>query len=490
MERNEQSEIRLEKLQKLREKGIDPFPARPPKVKKVEYQTGSLVQNFERLSVSEQKVTTAGRIIAIRKHGKSAFLHIVDSTGKLQVYLRQDQVGEEDYELLEYMDIGDFIALEGIMFRTRTGEITMDVKAFDFLAKALHPLPEKWHGLKDIELRIRKRYLDLIVNPEVKKIFEIRTNLIGYLRGFLNDRGFQEVDTPILQPLYGGAFATPFTTHHQAMDMELYLRIADELYLKRLIIGGLDRVYEIGKNFRNEGIDRFHNPEFTLVELYQAYADYNDMAELAEELLIHLGTRLFGSQEIEYEGEVIRFSKPFQRFTLHQAIQQYTRLDIRNTKIEGLKEYCINNEIILPEVESYWKIVEKIFDEKVQPYLIQPTFIWDYPLEISPLAKKKEGEDDLVERFELFIAGMEVANAFSELNDPLDQKSRFEKQLRLREMGDADTHQMDHDFILAMEHGMPPTGGMGLGLDRLVMLFANAPSIREVILFPLTRLKE
>ncbi|MEA3406843.1 MAG: lysine--tRNA ligase [Chloroflexota bacterium] len=477
---------RMEKLDRLQERGIEPYPARGERT----HTTAEALEAF-REGQDAPHVAVAGRLMSIRVMGKSTFAHVRDGSGRLQIYLRHDTLGEENYELFcDEIDIGDFVQVEGDLFRTRTGEITVHVAAWNLLAKALRPLPEKFHGLRDTETRYRQRYLDLIANEDVREIFATRTRLITALRRFLDERGFLEVETPILQPIYGGAAARPFTTYHNALDRTLYLRIADELYLKRLIIGGFDRVYEIGHNFRNEGISTEHNPEFTVMELYQAYADYHDMMALVEEMYFSIAAEVLGGPVLTFEGQEIDLTPPWKRMTMRRAILQESGIDIEvYSDYGGLWSAILEKGVHVTEQPNWGKLVEKLFDETVEPTLIQPTFIMDYPIEISPLAKKKPDSPRFVERFEYFIGGLECGNAFTELNDPLDQRERFAAQKRAAREGDEEAHPMDEDFIVAMEYGMPPTGGLGIGIDRMIMLFTDQSSIREVILFPLLREK-
>ena len=421
--------------------------------------------------------------------GRATFAHIADGSGRIQIYLRQDVLGPEGYDLFrQEFDIGDFIGVTGHLFRTRTGEITLQVKAFTMLAKSLHPLPEKWHGLRDVEIRYRQRYLDLIANEEVRQLFITRTRVVTAMRRFLDGRGFIEVETPILQPLYGGATARPFETYHHALEQKLYLRISDELYLKRLIIGGYERVYEIGKDFRNEGISTKHNPEFTMMECYQAYADYHDMMALTEEMIASIAQEVLGTTRITYQGHEINLTPPWRRIPLRQAILDEAGIDIEaHPSLESLRQAIAERGLRVDSKPTWGKQVDELFSEYVEPGLIQPTFIFDYPVELSPLAKKKPDAPHLVERFEPFIGGLEMGNAFSELNDPLDQRARFIELAKGREMGDEEVHPIDEDFVTALMYGMPPTGGLGIGVDRLVMLLTDKASIREVILFPQLR---
>ena len=409
----------------------------------------------------EPRVTVriAGRILTMRRMGKAGFAHLSQDGERLQIYVRKDAVGEKDFALYQLLDLGDLIGVEGYLFRTKTGELSVHAERLDFLSKTLHSMPEKWHGLEDIEIRYRQRYLDLIANPDVRRVFVARSRIISSLRRQLEARGFLEVETPMLQPIYGGAAARPFITHHNTLDIDLYLRIAPELYLKRLLVGGIERVYEINRNFRNEGISTQHNPEFTMLEFYQAYSDYRGMMDLSEELLRQAAIDATGSAVLSYQGTAIDFGA-FRRLTMREAVGNPT-----------LRGHAL--------VEA--------FERDVEPGLIQPTIIYDFPIEISPLAKNKPGDPDFVERFEIFVAGMEIGNAFTELNDPAEQRRRFEMQLALRARGDEEAHQMDEDYIRALSYGMPPAGGEGIGIDRLTMLLTNSRSIRDVILFPLLR---
>jgi lysyl-tRNA synthetase class 2 len=402
---------------------------------------------------------------------------------------RINTLGQEAYERFGDLDVGDLLGVEGTVLKTRTGETTVEVRQFWLLAKALRPIPEKWHGLKDVEVRYRQRYLDLIANPSVREIFVKRALLLRAIRQFLDERGFLEVETPILQPVYGGALARPFITHHNALDMDLYLRIAPELYLKRLLVGGFERVYEIGRNFRNEGIDARHNPEFTMLEAYQAYADYHDIMRLVEELIAFVAQSVLGTTTITYQGHTIDLTPPWRRLSLMDALKEVTGVDFLAFRNDDERARAIGRQLGLSiEPTDHWgRVLDEALKKKVVPTLIQPTFLLDYPVEISPLAKRKPDDPTMTERFQGFIGGLEVANAFSELNDPLDQRERFEMQQRLRERGDVEAHPLDWDFVTALEYGMPPTGGLGIGIDRLMMLFTNSPSIREVILFPLLR---
>jgi len=481
---------RILKLEELKKLGVDPYPRRYS----VENYASELTGKFsdtQDFGEGQFPVKMAGRIMSIRDHGKTSFLSIQDSTGNIQIYIRRDRVGERVFnEIYKRLDIGDIIGVKGWVFKTRTGELTIFVENFTLLAKSLHPLPEKWHGLKDKETRYRQRYADLIVNSDVKRVFLTRTKIIQAMRDFLNSQGFVEVETPVLQPVYGGANARPFTTHHNALGIDLYLRIADELYLKRAIVGGIDRVYEISKDFRNEGMDRDHNPEFTMMELYRAYADYEDMMSLTEEMVSYITQEIHGSMIVTYQGDEIDLTPPWRRVPMLDAIRDAISADIRNMNMEELIKLASEHNLEVPNTIRRGKLIHLLFEESVERDLIQPTFITDHPIEISPLAKRKIGNDGLAERFEIFIGRLELGNAFSELNDPMDQRERLLDQVRLREAGDEEAHMMDEDFIRSLEYGMPPTGGLGIGVDRLVMLLTDMPSLRDVILFPQMRPEE
>lgn len=484
---NELMRVRREKLNEMREKGIEPYGGRFERTHMARY----IVDNFSELE--NKPVVIAGRIMSKRGMGKASFGHIQDATGQIQIYVRLNDVGPEAYELFGKLDIGDIIGVRGNVFKTRMGEITVSAEEFKVLAKSLRPLPEKWHGLRDVELRYRQRYVDLIVNPEVKEVFETRSKIVRAIRNFLDRRGFLEVETPMMQIIAGGAAARPFITHHNALDIDLYLRIAPELYLKRLLVGGFEKVYEINRNFRNEGISTKHNPEFTMLELYQAYADYNDMMDLTEELISTVASEVLGTTKIEYQGAEIDLSPPWTRIPMLEAVKLHSGLDFHVIKTAEEARSAVKQakiELELEPSDSWGAILNKVFEEVVEPKLIQPTFVMDYPVEISPLAKRKVDDPDLTYRFELFIYGREMANAFSELNDPIDQKGRFLKQVEKRRAGDEEAHMMDEDYINALEYGMPPAGGLGIGIDRLVMLLTNSASIRDVILFPLMKPRE
>ncbi len=481
---NDQQQARIEKLARFRARGVEPYPLRAART----HFARAAIEIFERAGKCED-IQLAGRLVAFRDMGKLTFAHILDHTGKIQLLIRQDLVGAENYaRLLKDYDLGDFIGVAGNILRTKTGEVTLEVQRVEMLAKALSPLPEKWHGLKDTETRYRQRYLDLLSNEAARKLFSTRAQIVTAMRRYLDEHGFLEVETPTLQPLYGGAAAQPFTTHHNKLDRDLYLRIATELYLKRLLVGGYERVYEIGKNFRNEGIDATHNPEFTMMECYQAYADYRTIMTLVEELCCACAEAALGTLKFTYQGNAIDFSPPWRRMTMRDAIFNATQIDIYQQKdLAALGARSAELGLRVQSQPTWGKTVDEIMKNYVEPTLIQPTFIMDYPEEISPFAKKKSDQPGIVERFEPYIGGFEVGNAFTELNDPLDQYQRFMEQARQRAAGDAEAHQIDMDFIEALMHGMPPTGGLGVGVDRLVMLLTDQASIREVMLFPQLR---
>jgi lysyl-tRNA synthetase class 2 len=481
---------RLEKLEALRAGGIDPFGQRFA----FTHWSGDLVGRYNAAAEDELKqvgpVTVAGRVVALRHHGKTCFAHLRDQSGQIQLYARLDALGER-FAAFTNLDVGDFIGVTGELFRTRTGELTVAVQEFVFLAKSIRPLPEKWHGLKDVETRYRRRYVDLIMSPHVREAFVVKSRLIRQLRAFLDARGFLEVETPMMQPIPGGAAAKPFVTHHNALDMTLYLRIAPELYLKRLVVGGLDRVYEINRNFRNEGISTQHNPEFTMLEFYQAYADYEDLMALTEEMFAHLGRETLGGTTLSYQGEPIDLAGPWRRLPFFEALSTAVGFSVTpDTDEDKLRQAAAAAGVpaVKPGTGSVglWK---EIFDTLVEPTLIQPIFVTDFPIELSPLSKRKASDPRLVDRFELFMCRREIANAYSELNDPIDQRRRFEEQAQERLRGDEEAHWMDEDFVRALEYGMPPTAGEGIGIDRLAMLFTDSASIRDVILFPHLRLE-
>lgn len=470
---NKHYEIRLDKLSKLKALGINPFA--------YDFRAGipirTILDNFS----NEQSTITAGRIISIRQHGKAAFMDMKDQTGKIQLYIKKDKISELQYQIYELLDIGDIIGVKGNLFKTKTGEITIVVENLTFLTKALLPLPEKWHGLQDINLRYRQRYLDLISNHDVQKTFIQRSSIIQSIRQYMDKQGFMEVETPMMQPLPGGAAAQPFITHHNTLDMDLYLRIAPELYLKRLLVGGLERVYEINRNFRNEGISVQHNPEFTMLEAYQSYADYTDMMDLTEGIITDAAKQVLPSLKITYEKESIDLNPPWQRKSYMELFKQFCQTDWHNQNEIIAKAKSLD---IPTEKRRYEFIAGDLFEKLVEPNLTGPIFVTDYPLAICPLAKTKRDNPELAERFELFISKMEIANAFSELNNPLEQRERFESQLKSKIEGMV---SIDEDYINALSHGMPPAGGLGIGIDRLVMILTNSPSIRDVILFPTLR---
>jgi lysyl-tRNA synthetase class 2 len=484
LEINEQIEQRLKKLKELREAGIEPFGG----AFEAHDHTSDILNRYgetskEDLESGSVNCTIAGRIMAMRDFGKAAFGHVQDSTGKIQVYFRRDILGDR-YSIVKKLDVGDVVGIQGKLFRTKTGELTLEVDDFRLLTKSLRPLPEKWHGLKDIETRYRQRYVDLIVNPEVRKVFEKRSIAIKAIRDFLEERGFIEVETPMMHQIPGGATARPFKTYHNALDVDLYLRIAPELYLKRLLVGGYERVFEINKNFRNEGISTKHNPEFTMLEFYMAYRDYTYLMNLTEEIFAHVARRVIGTLTIPYGDTIIDMTPPWKRVPMLDALREKGVPDTVLTDHREAITWAISRKIEIERGASHAKVLDEIFKELVEPELVQPTFIIDYPVELSPLAKRKPDSPELVERFELFIASREIANAFSELNDPMDQRERFLKQVEAREKGDEEAQHMDEDFVRALEYGMPPAAGEGIGIDRLVMLLTNTQSIRDVILFP------
>jgi lysyl-tRNA synthetase class 2 len=493
------NEQRKQKLERLRDRGIEPYPSR--------YQrTHTNQQAVELLKEQESKVKTqkaakslagkdvvnvAGRITAIRRMGKSAFADIHDGSGKIQLLFQDIQKYDKELiELFKDLDIGDIIGAKGNILRTKTGEPTVWVGDFTLLAKSLQPLPEKWHGLSDTDKRYRQRYLDLIANTEVKEVFKVRSRVITAIRHFLNQRGFIEVETPVLQPSAGGALARPFTTHHHALDQDFYLRIALELHLKRLIVGGLDKVYELGRTFRNEGISTKHNPEFTMLESYEAYADYNDVMAMLEEMVYEVSQQVLGSGEVKFGDNSLSFKPPWQRLSLRDAVKKYSGIDfVKYPTADGLREKIRSLNIEVDPEKNWARLVDELISTFAEPNIIQPTFIFDYPESMSPLAKNKPGEERVVERFEAFAGGLEIANAFTELNDPIEQRERFTEQLKERLGEDEERWTIDEDYLLALEYGMPPTGGLGVGIDRLIMLLTNQPSIREVILFPQLREK-
>ena len=478
--------IRLKKLEAIEKAGILAYPIKTKRTHKVK----EALRDFIKLSKTKKEIIIAGRIRSLRIHGGATFFHIEDGTGKIQTFFRKDRLGEKSYQFfLENFDIGDFIEVRGVLFKTKMGERTIEGADFKMLAKSLLPLPEKWHGLKDIEERFRKRYLDLIFNPEVKKKFEIRSRVIQTIREFLDKAGFLEVETPILQPIYGGAKARPFKTHLNAFDLDMYLRIAPELYLKRLLVGGFEKVYEIGKCFRNEGVDRFHNPDFTMLEFYWAFADYKDLMKLTEKLFEYLLKKVFQKLEITYEGKKINFKVPWPRVEFSQLMRKYTALNVEEINLEGLERKAKEFNLKLEKGLGKTEILDEIYKKFVRPKIWQPTFIIHFPLGFQTLAKALEKDSHRLANFQLVTAGFELINAFSELNDSIEQRKRFEEQKKLMAAGFKEAHPLDEDFLEALEYGMPPAVGFGMGIDRLVALLTDSHSLREVILFPTMRPK-
>jgi lysyl-tRNA synthetase class 2 len=472
-------QVRRDKLQKLKEKGMDPF-----KIEKFERTaySKSIKDSFD--EYDGKNVRMAGRIMAKRGMGKVSFVDIMDKEGRIQIFVKQDLLGEESFEIFQLYDIGDIVGIVGDVFKTRKGEISVKVSEMILLTKSLQVLPEKWHGLKDPDLRYRQRYVDLIVNPEVKETFIIRSKVIKAIKEYLDERGYLEVDTPILNTIPGGAVAKPFVTHHNALDIDMYMRIANELYLKRLIVGGFDKVYEMGRMFRNEGMSMKHNPEYTAIELYAAYEDYQYMMELTENIIAYCSEKVLGTAKINYQGTEIDLTPPWKRLPMTEAVAQYTGVDFTDMDFEQAVVAAKELHIEVKEGMAKGHIINEAFEEYVEEHLIQPTFITHHPVEISPLSKRNPDNPEITNRFEAFVNTWELANAFSELNDPIDQRGRFEDQLKQRELGDDEAHRMDEDFLRALEVGMPPTGGLGIGIDRMLMLLTDSPSIRDVILFP------
>ncbi|MDD3030771.1 MAG: lysine--tRNA ligase [Candidatus Caldatribacteriota bacterium] len=482
-------EEKLKEIEELKNLNIDPFGKRFEKEQSIK----EIIQKFDEIATSEpseENVVAAGRIKALRKHGKAAFVDLEDQTGKVQIYVKSNLVGSDLFEIFKKISVGDIIGVSGSIFKTRTGELTIIATTFTLLCKAIRTLPEKWHGLTDTEVRYRKRYLDLISNPEVRDVFIERSKIIKLIRDYLDNKGYLEVETPVLQPIPGGATATPFVTHHLSLHRDLYLKIAPELYLKRLLVGGIEKVYELNRNFRNEGISTKHNPEFTMLELYEAYADYQVMMNIAEEMIAFVLKKLKGKLVIEYQGEKIDFTPPWKRLTMNEAILSVTGINMEEVSNDELKNLVRRYKLEIPENSTRGNITNELFETEVEHTLIQPTFIMDYPVDVSPLSKQKPGSPNIVERFELFINSMELANAFTELNDPVEQKRRFIQQAEKKSKGEVNQNFVDYDYIEALEYGMPPAGGMGIGIDRLVMLLTNNDSIREVILFPQLKKKE
>ena len=476
------TKVRRDKLRELQENGNDPFQITKYEVNN---DSANIKANFDALEGSE--VSIAGRLMSKRGMGKVSFCDLQDKSGRIQLYARKDEMDEAEYNRFKKFDIGDIVGVKGVVFRTQRGEMSVRVETVTLLSKSLLPLPEKFHGLTNTELRYRQRYVDLIVNPEVKRTFVLRSQFVKHVRDFLDGRGYMEVETPVLNTISGGATARPFITHHNTLDIDMYLRIATELPLKRLIVGGMDRVYEIGRIFRNEGMDPKHNPEFTTVELYEAYADFNDMMDLFEDLLTSAAQKLLGTYQLEWQGEQIDLTPGWPRLPMHEAVKQYTGLDFMAiTSDEEAVAAAKSIGVELPETAdpTWGNALYEVFDQRVEEKLVQPTFITMHPVDVSPLAKRSPKDPRLTERFELFICRSEMGNAFSELNDPIDQRQRFQKQVELRDKGDDEAGMMDEDFITALEYGLPPTGGLGIGIDRCVMMLTNSDSIREVILFP------
>ena len=478
---NEQMQVRIDKMHKIEEHGWKPFGYRFLYT----HRAADIAAQFDELSEKETEVKMAGRIMAIRGHGKTCFMDMQDKTGRIQVYVRKDVIGEENYALIKLMDIGDTVGITGTAFRTHMGELSIKANSVEMLSKSLRPLPEKWHGLKDVETRYRQRYVDLIVNPEVRDTFVKRSQIIRRVREVLDSHDFLEVETPILNTIAGGAAARPFISYHNALDMQVYMRIAPELYLKRLIVGGMDRVYEMGRVFRNEGIDNRHNPEFTSVEIYQAFADYRDMMDLTEEVVVKTAEKVLGTTTINYEGTTIELASPWKRMSMIEAVKEYSGKDFTNvTDLEEARAIAKELNVAVEPSFGIGKIINACFEEYVEDKLIQPTFITGHPKEISPLAKSNPENPEITDRFEAYIYGREICNGFTELNDPIDQKERFLKQVEERANGDEEANMMDEDFVNALEYGLPPTGGLGIGIDRLVMFLTNSSTIRDVLFFP------
>ena len=488
-ELNDQLLVRRQKMTNIRENGMDPFGSRFERT----HLSSEVVEQFDQFSKEEleenlREVVIAGRIMTKRGKGKAGFAHIQDLAGQIQIYVRKDHVGDEQYDLFNQADLGDIVGIRGNVFRTQVGELSVKAEEFTFLSKSLRPMPEKFHGLQDVEQRYRQRYLDLMTNAESKDTFITRSKIIRAMRTYLDGQGFLEVETPLLHTIAGGAAARPFITHHNALDMDLYLRIAIELHLKRLIVGGLEKVYEIGRVFRNEGVSTRHNPEFTLLELYEAYADYKDIMALTENLIAHIAQEVLGTTDVQYGEDIIHLAPGWKRLHMVDAVKEATGVDFwKPMTKEEARGLAKEHGVEIKDVHEVGHIINEFFEQKVEESLVQPTFIYGHPVEISPLAKKNPEDERFTDRFELFIVRREHANAFTELNDPIDQRERFEAQLAEKEAGNDEAHDMDNDFIEALEYGMPPTGGLGIGIDRLIMLLTNAQSIRDVLLFPTMR---
>lgn len=491
-ELNEQMTVRREKLATYREQGLDPFGGKFVRTH-VAQELHDLYGEFtkEELEGKNEEVTITGRVMTKRGQGKVGFAHIQDASEQIQLYVRQDALGEETYDIYKTIDIGDIVGVTGVMFKTNVGELSIAVNKFELLTKSLRPLPEKYHGLKDIEQRYRQRYLDLITNVDSRKVFVLRSKIIQSMRRYLDNAGFLEVETPMMHSIPGGANARPFETHHNALDIQLYMRIAIELHLKRLIVGDMEKVYEIGRVFRNEGVSTRHNPEFTMLELYEAYADFHDIMELTENLVAHIAKEVLGSTTVTYGDIEVDLEPKWKRLHMVDAVKEHTGVDFwQDISDEDAKALAKEHGVEIQDTMTYGHILNEFFEQKVESELIQPTFIYGHPVEISPLAKQNKEDGRFTDRFELFIVGREHANAFSELNDPIEQRERFEAQMAEREQGNDEAHLMDEDFIEALEYGMPPTGGLGIGIDRLVMLLTDAPSIRDVLLFPQMRTRQ
>jgi len=480
---------RLKRLEQLRKMGIEPYPSKSERT----HTCGEVGLDFEKLSKGKKKVSLVGRLRSLRGHGGSTFANIEDGEGKFQIYFKKDEVGADKYKIVDLLDVGDFVQASGELFLTKKGEKTLMVQNFEILSKSVMPLPEKWHGLSDTEIRYRKRYLDLIANPQVREIFEKRSLILKTLRNFLESKGFLEVETPILQPMAGGALAKPFITHHNTLDIDLYLRIAPELYLKRLVVGGFEKVYEVARCFRNEGIDWQHNPEFTQIEFYWAYASYEDLMELTEEMFSELMKEVNeGDMTIEYDKHKINFAPPYARLTFREGIKKYAKFDIEKYQdVDDLRKKAHELKVDVDKKDGRGKILDEIYKEHVRKRIDKPTFIIDHPIELSPLAKQKEEDPNYVQRLQLIVpGGLEMCNAYTELNDPVEQAVRFKEQEKERKKGDLEAHEFDRDFVEALEHGMPPTAGYGIGIDRLCAVLTNSKNLKEVILFPTLRPKE
>ena len=489
----DERQVRIEKMEKIREQGISTYPRADFKPNTTSIKLTEMFNhlNGEQIEKESGVYRYAGRIVMVRDFGKGGFLLLADQEGRFQAFISKQDLTEQEFFVYKHLDIGDFVGIEGKCFKTRTGDLALHAKKLVLMTKSLRPLPEKFHGLTDVEARYRQRYLDLIMNPESKEVFKKRSLMVNYIRTYLSEKGFLEVETPMMHPIAGGAAAKPFVTHHNALDIELYMRIAPELYLKRLLVGGFEKVFELNRNFRNEGISTFHNPEFTMMEVYMAYGTYENHIELVEDLVSSMVKKFYGSDTVKYQEDEISFQRPWAKMTVHESILKHCpsltaeMLKDKDTVLKYVKSK--HYAALLPKDPNTAEAVMLIFDEEVQPKLINPTFITHYPVEISPLARRFDDNPEVTERFEMFMAGKEIANAFTELNDPIDQKGRFMDQMKKKEKGDEEAHTFDEDFVTALEHGMPPAAGLGIGIDRLVMILTNSPSIRDVILFPVLR---